>query len=94
MSTSQRRRSVWKGGSRPRRTACAGGAALGVVLHPFDLEEDGPAVAAITTRLRRCHATDSTYIDLAQQLDTDLWTLDGPLARSAADLGLPVELIT
>lgn len=69
-------------------------AALGVECHPFDLREDGPAVAAITTRLRRRNATDSTYIHLAQQLETEVWTLDGPLARNAADVGLPVKLIT
>lgn len=69
-------------------------AALDVMLHPFDLTQDGPAVAAITTQLRRRHATDSTYIRLAQQLDTAVWTLDGPLARNAADVGLPVKLIS
>ncbi|MGH7922404.1 MAG: type II toxin-antitoxin system VapC family toxin [Candidatus Dormibacteraceae bacterium] len=67
--------------------------ALGVDCHPFDLAADGPAVAAITTRLRRRHATDSTYIHLAQRLETQMWTLDGPLARGAAELGLPVQLI-
>lgn len=69
-------------------------AALDIELHPFDLDQDGPAVATITTRLRRRHATDSTYIRLAQQLRTDVWTLDGPLARSAADIGFPVKLVT
>ena len=69
-------------------------AALDVVLHPFDLTGDGPATAAITTALRRRHATDSTYIHLAQQLDTTVWTLDRPLARNATALGLPVTLIT
>lgn len=69
-------------------------AALDVVLHPFDLTQDGPAVAAITRQLRRRHATDSTYTRLAQQLRTPVWTLDGSLARNAADVGLPVELIT
>ncbi len=69
-------------------------AALNVQLHPFDLTGDGPAVAAITTQLRRRHATDSAYIRLAQNLDADMWTLDGPLARNAADVGLPVKLIT
>lgn len=69
-------------------------AALAVVLHPFDLARDGAAVAAITTQLRRRHATDSTYVRLAQQLDTAVWTLDGALARNAADVGLPVELVT
>lgn len=67
--------------------------ALDLELHPFDLSREGPAVAAITMQLRRRHATDSTYIRLAQQLDTDVWTLDGPLARNAADVGLPVKLI-
>ena len=70
-------------------------AALDLVLHPFDLTQDGSAVAAITKQqLRRRHATDSTYIRLAQQLDTTVWTLDGPLARNASDVGLPVKLIT
>lgn len=66
--------------------------ALDVVLHRFDLTQDGPAVAAITRQLRRRHVTDSTYIRLAQQLDTTVWTLDGPLAHNAADVGLPVKL--
>ncbi len=68
-------------------------AALDVVLHLFDLTQDGPAVAAITRQLRRRHATDSTYIRLAQHLDTTVWTLDSPLARNAADVGLPVKLV-
>lgn len=68
--------------------------ALGVQFHPFALPDDGPAVAAITTQLRRRHATDATYVHLAQQLDTQVWTLDGPLARNAGDLGLPVKLVT
>lgn len=68
-------------------------AALGVELHPFDLAGDGPVIAAITERLRRRHATDSAYIRLARRLDTDVWTLDGRLARDAAAVGLPVKLI-
>jgi predicted nucleic acid-binding protein len=68
-------------------------AALDLVLHPLDLTQDGPALATITTQLRRRHATDSTYIRLAIQLDAAMWTLDGKLARNAADVGLPVELI-
>lgn len=67
---------------------------LGVILHPFDLTRDGPEVAAITTQLRRRHATDSTYVCLARHLDSTMWTLDGSLARNAADVGLPVRLIT
>lgn len=68
-------------------------AALDLFLHPFDLAEDGQEVAAITARLRRRHATDSTYVCLARRLGTVVWTLDGALARNAADHGLPVRLI-
>lgn len=68
-------------------------AALDLRLHPFDLTHDGPDVAAITTRLRRRHATDSTYVSLARRLGTTLWTLDGALARNATDIGLPVKLV-
>lgn len=69
-------------------------AALGLVLHPFDLIRDGREVAAVTTRLRRRHATDSTYVWLAQWLGATVWTLDGSFARNAADLGLPVRLVS
>lgn len=69
-------------------------AALGVVLHPFDLTQDGPRVAAVTTQLRRRHATDSIYVCLAQRLSTAMWTLDGTLARNAGQVGLPVNLIS
>lgn len=69
-------------------------AVLGLVMHPFDLIRDGRAVAAVTVRLRRRHATDSAYVCLAQQLGTAVWTLDGSLARNADDLGLPVQLIS
>lgn len=62
-------------------------------LHPFDLVGDGPEIATITAQLRRRHATDSTYICLAQRLKTTLWTLDGSLARNAVDAGFPVKLL-
>ncbi len=65
-----------------------------MALHPFDLTHDGPEVAAITVRLRRRHATDSAYVCLAQRLGTAMWTLDGALARDAADVGLPVRLVS
>lgn len=69
-------------------------AALGLVLHPFDLARDGPEVAAVTSRLRRRHATDSAYVSLALRLGTAVWTLDGALARNAADVDLPVTLVS
>lgn len=68
-------------------------AALGLVLYPFDLAEDGREAASITGRLRRRHATDSTYLSLARRLGTAVWTLDAALARSANARGLPVELV-
>lgn len=66
---------------------------LGLVLHPFDLLEDGPRVAAITAQLRRRHATDSTYVCLAHKVRAQVWTLDGALARNAVDVDLPVRLL-
>lgn len=68
-------------------------AALDLQLHSFDLTEEGPSIAAVTAQLRRRHATDSVYVCLAQRLKTALWTLDRPLARNAADVGLPVKLV-
>lgn len=69
-------------------------AALGLVLHPFDLAEDGPETAGLTARLRRRHATDATYVGLARRLVTSVWTLDGALAGNATDVGLPVKLVS
>lgn len=68
-------------------------AALGLVMHPFDLTRDGPEVAVVSARMRRRHATDSAYLVLAARLEATVWTLDGSLARNASDLGLPVELV-
>lgn len=69
-------------------------AALRLVLHPFDLTEDGHEIAAITAQLGRRHATESTYVHLARRLGTVLWTLDTALARNADDLGLAVQLLS
>lgn len=69
-------------------------AALDLLVHPFDMAIDGHEVAVVTGLLRRRHATDSTYVALARRLGTAVWTLDGALARNAADVGLPVELVS
>lgn len=55
--------------------------------------EAGEAVVDVARRLGRKSAYDAAYIVLAQELDADLWTLDGPLARNAQGLGYPVRLI-
>lgn len=44
--------------------------ALGLILHEFGFEEDGSAMAHVTTRLRCRHATDTSFICLAQRLKT------------------------
>ena len=65
-------------------------AAVPVKLHDLD---DGPAVVAMTQRLERKSAYDAAYVVLADRLGTELWTLDGPLARNAGARELPVRLI-
>ncbi len=47
----------------------------------------------MAARLQRRSAYDAAYLVLAEQLRGELWTLDGPLARNAGALGLPVKLI-
>jgi predicted nucleic acid-binding protein len=54
---------------------------------------DGPAVIAVAGKLKRESAYDAAYIALAQELDAELWTLDGPLARNAASADFPVRLL-
>lgn len=70
-------------------------AALDLQLHPFDLSQEGPSVAAVTAQLRRRHATDSVYVCLARRLKTgngrdtglgpDRDALDGPAAHRDLD---------
>lgn len=57
------------------------------------LQEQGNQVIDIALRLRRQSAYDAAYISLTQQVEAELWTFDGPLARNAAALGFPVHLI-
>jgi predicted nucleic acid-binding protein len=61
-----------------------------IVLHQ---PKDTPAVVAMAQRLERRSAYDAAYVVLADELDTQLWTLDGRLARNAVSRGLPVQLI-
>lgn len=62
-----------------------------VQLHPL---ADGAAAVEAALTLERSNAYDAAYVILARTLDAELWTLDGPLARNASALGLPVQLIT
>jgi predicted nucleic acid-binding protein len=43
--------------------------------------------------VERQSAYDAAHVALALSLDADLWTLDGPLARNAHSVGLPVQLL-
>lgn len=54
---------------------------------------DGPATVEVAATLGRRSAFDAAYVALARDLDAELWTLDGPLARNAAGQKLPVRLI-
>ncbi len=63
---------------------------VGVQLHTL---ADGAAAVETALRLERSNAYDAAYLVLAQELEAELWTLDGPLARNASGLGLPVQLI-
>lgn len=64
--------------------------AMPIMLHDLD---DGPGVIEIALKLRRESAYDAAYVALAQDLDAELLTLDGPLARNAASVALPVRLL-
>ncbi len=63
---------------------------LPITYHPLG---DPAGAVEIALRLGRRSAYDAAYILLAQQLDAELWTFDGPLARNAAGHGLPVRLL-
>jgi predicted nucleic acid-binding protein len=54
---------------------------------------DGVETISLAISLERRSAFDAAYVALARELDAELWTLDGPLARNAASRGFPVNLI-
>lgn len=62
-----------------------------VTYHQLDIH--GPEVVRIALQLQRSSAYDAAYVALAEDLEAELWTLDGPLARNAASLGFPVHLL-
>jgi predicted nucleic acid-binding protein len=50
----------------------------------FDLTPNNARAVEIAVELKRHSAYDAAYLALAERLDTDVWTLDGPLARNAS----------
>lgn len=61
-----------------------------VRLHPTRDLRGIVEVAAV--ELQRHSAYDAAYVALAKDLDAELWTLDGPLARNVGDR-YPVTLV-
>ncbi|HEV3072123.1 MAG TPA: type II toxin-antitoxin system VapC family toxin [Solirubrobacteraceae bacterium] len=55
-----------------------------IAYHPLG---DGARVIGAAVELRRRSAFDAAYVALARELDAELWTLDGPLARNAGSRG-------
>lgn len=47
----------------------------------------------IALSLGRSSAYDAAYLALAETLNAELWTLDGPLYRNAVGRGFPVRLL-
>lgn len=50
-------------------------------------------VVEIALTLERQSAYDVAYLSLAESLDAELWTLDGPLYRNAISYGFAVRLL-
>jgi predicted nucleic acid-binding protein len=55
---------------------------------------DAKRAIEIAIALNRQTAYDASYIALAESLNAELWTLDGPLYRNAQGLGFAVHLIS
>jgi predicted nucleic acid-binding protein len=51
-------------------------------------------VVEIALALNRQNAYDAAYVALTEELNAELWTLDGPLYRNAQGLGFAVNLIS
>jgi predicted nucleic acid-binding protein len=49
----------------------------------FDVTPDNARAVEIAAELERHSAYDAAYLALAEELDAEVWTLDGPLARNA-----------
>lgn len=50
----------------------------------YDLAPDNARAVEVAVDLQRHSAYDAAYLALAERIDGEVWTLDGPLARNAA----------
>lgn len=60
-------------------------AALENLVVIFDVTPNNARVLEIARELQLHKAYDVFYVELAERLDAELWTLDGPLAHNAGD---------
>lgn len=58
----------------------------------FDLGPDKARTIEIGVELERHSAYDAAYLALAERLDAEIWTLDGPLFRNVGGR-YPVKLV-
>jgi len=54
---------------------------------------NGPRVVEISLLLKRQSAYDAAYLALAERINAELYTLDGPLYRNAIGQGFNVQLL-
>lgn len=59
-------------------------AIIGALPITYDLAPDNARAVEIAADLQRHSAYDAAYLALAERIDGEVWTLDGPLARNAA----------
>jgi predicted nucleic acid-binding protein len=63
---------------------------LPITYHPCP---QGTRIVEIALSLGRQSAYDAAYLALAEALDAELWTLDGPLYRNASNQEFRVQLL-
>lgn len=59
-------------------------AIIGAMRVTYDLAPDNARAVEVAVDLHRHSAYDAAYLALAERIDGEVWTLDGPLARNAA----------
>lgn len=59
----------------------------------FHSLRNGVHAVEIAKGLERSSAYDASYLALAQELNAQLWTLDGPLSRNARSRGYEIYLL-
>lgn len=57
---------------------------IGALRVTYDRTPDNARAVEVAVDLQRHSAYDAAYLALAERIDGEVWTLDGPLARNAA----------